>query len=179
MSRIGKKPISIPTGVTVSYADRVVTVTGPKGELKRTVHPLVSVSVEGDVALVSVAKPDNKQERSLWGTFGSHLSNMIAGVVTPYEKKLEINGVGFRVSIAGQTLNFELGFSHPVSYVLPAVVTGTVEKNLITLQSIDIEALGQTAAEIRALRKPEPYKGKGIKYLDEIIRRKAGKAASK
>lgn len=179
MSRIGKKPISIPAGVTVSYADRVVTVKGPKGELKRTVHPLVTVSVEGDVALVSVAKPDNKQERSLWGTFGSHLNNMIAGVVTPYEKKLELNGVGFRVNIAGQTLNFELGFSHPVSYVLPAVVTGTVEKNLITLQSIDIEALGQTAAEIRALKKPEPYKGKGIKYLDEIIRRKAGKAASK
>ncbi len=179
MSRIGKKPISIPAGVTVSYADRVVTVKGPKGELKRTVHPLVSVNVEGDVALVSVAKPDNKQERSLWGTFGSHLNNMIAGVVTPYEKKLELNGVGFRVNIAGQTLNFELGFSHPVSYVLPAVVTGTVEKNLITLQSIDIEALGQTAAEIRALKKPEPYKGKGIKYLDEIIRRKAGKAASK
>ncbi len=156
-----------------------MTVKGPKGELKRTVHPLVTVSVEGDVALVSVAKPDNKQERSLWGTFGSHLNNMIAGVVTPYEKKLELNGVGFRVNIAGQTLNFELGFSHPVSYVLPAVVTGTVEKNLITLQSIDIEALGQTAAEIRALKKPEPYKGKGIKYLDEIIRRKAGKAASK
>ncbi len=179
MSRIGKKPISIPSGVSVSFADRIVTVKGPKGELKRTVHPLVTVSVEGDVALVSVAKPDNKQERSLWGTFGSHITNMIAGVVTPYEKKLELNGVGFRVNIQGQKLNFELGFSHPVSYTLPAVVTGTVEKNLITLQSIDVEVLGQTAAEIRALKKPEPYKGKGIKYLDEVIRRKAGKAASK
>ncbi len=179
MSRIGKKPISIPSGVSVSFADRIVTVKGPKGELKRAVHPLVTVSVEGDVALVSVAKPDNKQERSLWGTFGSHITNMIAGVVTPYEKKLELNGVGFRVNIQGQKLNFELGFSHPVSYTLPAVVTGTVEKNLITLQSIDVEVLGQTAAEIRALKKPEPYKGKGIKYLDEVIRRKAGKAASK
>jgi large subunit ribosomal protein L6 len=179
MSRIGKKPITIPAGVTVSFADRIVTVKGPKGELKRTVHPLVSVTIEGDIVTVSVAKPDNKQERSLWGTFGSHITNMIAGVITPYEKKLELNGVGFRVNIQGQKLNFELGFSHPVSYTLPAVVTGTVEKNLITLQSVDVEALGQTAAEIRALKKPEPYKGKGIKYLDEVIRRKAGKAASK
>lgn len=179
MSRIGKKPILIPSGVTVSFADRVVTVSGPKGELKRTVHPLVQVGVEGDVVTVSVANPENKQERSLWGTFGSHITNMIKGVVTPYEKKLEINGVGFRVNAQGQKLNLELGFSHPVVYTLPPSVTGVVEKNLITLQSVDLEALGQTAAEIRALKKPEPYKGKGIKYLDEVIRRKAGKAASK
>ena len=178
MSRIGKKPITIPAGVTVSYADRIVTVKGPKGELKRVVHPLVSVSVEGDVVLVSVANPENKQERALWGTFGSHITNMIAGVVTPYEKKLEINGVGFRVSIAGQKLNFELGFSHPVVYTLPAVVSGSVDKNLITLQSVDVEILGQTAAEIRALKKPEPYLGKGIRYSDEVIRRKQGKKAA-
>lgn len=179
MSRIGKKPIIIPSGVTVTLNEGVLSVKGPKGELTRVIHPLVNVSIDGEVVTVSVAKPENKQERSLWGTFGSHITNMITGVVTPFEKKLEINGVGFRVNSQGQTLNFELGFSHPVKYVLPNSVSGVVEKNLITLQSINLELLGQTASEIRALRKPEPYKGKGIKYLEEVIRRKAGKAASK
>jgi large subunit ribosomal protein L6 len=179
MSRIGKKPIIIPAGVTVTVDNGQVVVKGPKGELKRALSPLVSVVAGADVVTVSVKKPDDKKERSLWGTFASHIDNMVRGVVTPYEKKLEINGVGFKMALAGQKLNLEIGFSHPVVYMLPAVVLGSIEKNLLTLKSIDIEALGQTAAEIRSLKKPEPYKGKGIKYLEETIRRKAGKAASK
>lgn len=177
MSRIGKQTISIPAGVTVTIADSMVSVKGPKGELTRDIHPLVTVSQADGVITADVVNKEQKQERSLWGTFSAHLKNMVEGVTNGFKKELEINGVGYRVAMQGKDLKLEVGFSHSVVYKMPAVVIASVEKNRITLESIDKEKLGQVAAEIRAIRKPEPYKGKGIKYVDEIIRRKAGKSA--
>ncbi len=178
MSRIGKQQITIPQGVDVTLAGTTLTIKGPKGTLVRDIHPLVTVHNENSVLGVSVAHPENGTERSLWGTTAAHLKNMVEGVVKGFEKKLEVNGVGFRVAMQGRDIKLEIGFSHPVVYVMPATVAAVVEKNVITLTSPDIEMLGKTAAEIRALKKPEPYKGKGIKYVDEVIRRKAGKTAS-
>lgn len=178
MSRIGKQQLSIPQGVEVTVQDGVVSVKGPKGTLKRTLHSMVTVLVENGIVSVSVKRPEEKYERSLWGTFAAHIKNMIEGVTKGFEKKLEVNGVGFRVALQGKDIKLEIGFSHSVVYKMPPEVTATVEKNLITLVSADVEMLGKTASEIRALKKPEPYKGKGIKYLDEVLRRKAGKTAS-
>jgi large subunit ribosomal protein L6 len=177
MSRIGKQTIEIPEGVTVIVDDSVVVVKGPKGELKRTFVDPVSVHVKDNVVTVDVPNKEEKKERSLWGTFASHIKNMIQGVTVGFSKELEINGVGYRVAMQGKDLKIEVGFSHPVVYEMPEQVSASVEKNVIKLESIDKEALGQSAAEIRSIRKPEPYKGKGIKYVDETIRRKAGKAA--
>lgn len=177
MSRIGKQTIQIPQGVTVSITDGFVVVKGPKGELKRKLHPVVTVNVADGIATVDVQNKEVKMERALWGTFASHIKNMVVGVTEGFKKQLEINGVGYRVAMQGTDLKIEVGYSHPVIYKMPAEVKASVEKNVITLESIDKEAVGQTASEIRAIRKPEPYKGKGIKYMDEVIRRKAGKAA--
>lgn len=177
MSRIGKKSIHIPAGVTLLVGDGIVTVKGPKGELQRVLHPLVHVTVTGDEAKVTVLNETDKFQRSLWGSFGSHLFNMIEGVTVGFQKQLEVNGVGYRVALQGKDVKLEVGFSHPVIYAMPATVTATIEKNMITLHSPDKELLGRVAAEIRHIRPPEPYKGKGIKYSDEVIRRKAGKAA--
>ncbi|HRH23565.1 MAG TPA: 50S ribosomal protein L6 [Candidatus Magasanikbacteria bacterium] len=178
MSRIGKQQLSIPQGVDVTVQDGAILVKGPKGTLKRTLHTAVAVTVENGIVSVSVKHPEEKYERSLWGTFAAHIKNMIDGVTKGFEKKLEVNGVGFRVAMQGKDIKLEIGFSHSVVYKVPAEVTATVEKNIITLVSADVEMLGKTASEIRALKKPEPYKGKGIKYLDEVVRRKAGKTAS-
>ncbi len=178
MSRIGKQQITIPQGVDVTLAGRTLTVKGPKGTLVREIHPLVTVHTENSVLSVSVAHPEEGLERSMWGTTAAHLKNMVDGVTKGFEKKLEVNGVGYRVAMQGKDIKLEIGFSHPVVYAMPPEVTAVVEKNVITLTSVDIELLGKTAAEIRALKKPEPYKGKGIKYMDEVIRRKAGKTAS-
>jgi large subunit ribosomal protein L6 len=177
MSRIGKKQTIIPAGVTVTAANGVLTVSGPKGTLSRPLHALVTVSVADNIATVSVANEEHKVERALWGTFSSHLANMVEGVTNGFKKQLEVNGVGYRVAMQGKDLKIEVGYSHPVIYVLMDGVTATVEKNVITIEGADKEKVGQVAAEIRAIRKPEPYKGKGIKYVDEQIRRKAGKAA--
>lgn len=177
MSRIGKKIIQIPQGVTVALQNGVVSVTGPKGLLTRTLHPLVSVCIEENTVRVDVQEKEDKKERSLWGAFASHIINMIEGVTKGFVKKLEINGVGYKVALQGKDLKFEVGFSHPVIYAMPSDVAASVEKNMITLASANKEQLGQVAAEIRAIKKPEPYKGKGIKYADEQIRRKAGKTA--
>ena len=177
MSRIGKKTIEIPQGVTVTIANDVVKVQGPKGTLERRIHPLVSVSVTDNVVAVDVVQKEEKKERSLWGTFGAHIRNMIEGVTTGFKKELEVNGVGYKVAMQGTDLKLDLGFSHPVIYKIPATVQASVEKNVMTLVSADKELLGATAAEIRSIRKPEPHKGKGIKYMEEQIRRKAGKAA--
>ncbi|OGH64515.1 MAG: 50S ribosomal protein L6 [Candidatus Magasanikbacteria bacterium RIFCSPHIGHO2_02_FULL_47_14] len=177
MSRIGKKPIAIPSGVTVSLAGDLLTVKGPKGELNRIIHPLVKVTTTPEFVQIDVANKEEKKSNALWGTFGSHVRNMIQGVTVGFQKQLEVNGVGYRVAMQGAALKLEVGFSHPVMYNLPKGVTATVEKNLITLQGADKELVGQTAAEVRNIRKPEPYKGKGIKYIDETIRRKAGKTA--
>jgi large subunit ribosomal protein L6 len=177
MSRIGKKPISIPSGVSITVENGVIVVKGPKGELKRVLHPLVAVTVADGICTVDVAGKEDKKELSLWGTFGAHIRNMVSGVTKEFVKKLEINGVGYRAAMQGKDLKLEVGYSHPVVYDMPKEVKGAVEKNVITLTSIDKEILGKTASDIRAIRKPEPYKGKGIKYQEETIRRKAGKAA--
>jgi len=179
MSRIGKQIIEIPQGVTVTATDKEITVKGPKGELKKDLHQLVTVTVADNTATVSVQKEDDKKERSLWGTFASHVKNMVVGVTEGYEKKLEINGVGYRVAKQGTDLKIEVGFSHPVIFKMPAGTNAEVDKNVITITGIDKELVGHVAAEIRSIKKPEPYKGKGIKYIDEIIRRKAGKTAAK
>jgi large subunit ribosomal protein L6 len=177
MSRIGKQIIKIPNGVTADIKDGVVLVHGPKGDLSRPVHSVVRVNVEGDQVTVDVLNEEDKVERSLWGTYASHIKNMVTGVSEGFKKQLEVNGVGYRVAMQGTDLKLEVGYSHPVIYKMPKGISASVEKNVITLESADIEMLGQVAAEIRKVRKPEPYKGKGIKYMEEVIRRKAGKAA--
>lgn len=179
MSRIGKLPISIPSGVTITVDDKhEVTVVGPKGTLKQFGQPLVTVAVE-DNQVVVTRENDEQIARAGHGLMRALINNMVTGVTKGFEKKLELNGVGFRVSGGGQALDMALGFSHPVKYTAPEGIQLTVEKNLITVAGIDKQKVGQVAAEIRALKKPEPYKGKGIKYVDEVILRKAGKTGAK
>ncbi|HKX72972.1 MAG TPA: 50S ribosomal protein L6 [Candidatus Saccharimonadales bacterium] len=178
MSRIGKLPIPIPSGVTITVDDHNITVAGPKGTLTQFTLPFVKVDVTDKEVIVS-RENDEAMARAGHGLMRALLSNMVTGVTKGFEKKLELNGVGFRVSGSGQTLDMALGFSHPVKYTAPEGIQLTVEKNLITVAGIDKQKVGQVAAEIRALKKPEPYKGKGIKYVDEVILRKAGKTGAK
>lgn len=175
MSRIGRLPITIPDGVTVAVADSQVTVRGLKGELTQTLHPHVRLTVADRQATVEVTNPDVKGDRALWGLFRVLIQNMVVGVTQGYERKLEIQGVGYRAEMKGDHVVLALGFSHPVDFALPPGITAKVEKNIITLNGIDKQLIGEVAAEIRRLRKPEPYKGKGIRYVDEVVRRKAGK----
>ena len=179
MSRIGKMPIAIPAGVTVSVAENnKVTVKGPKGTLERVLPSEMDIKVEGAEVLVS--RPDDlKKSKSLHGLTRTLINNMVVGVTNGFEKKLEVNGVGYRAAKQGKTLNLSLGYSHPVLMEDPAGVETTVEGNIITVKGIDKEKVGQFAAEIRDKRRPEPYKGKGIKYVDETIRRKVGKTGKK
>jgi len=179
MSRIGKQIIKIPEGVTVNVADGFICVKGPKGELKQELHPLVSVNINDGEANVVVANPEEKQERALWGLFASLLVNMIEGVVNGFEKKLELHGVGFKVALQGSELKLDVGFSHSVLFPIPEDINIVVEKNIMTVAGIDKQRVGEIAAQIRKIKKPEPYKGKGIRYVGEQVRRKAGKAASK
>lgn len=179
MSRIGKQTIEIPSGVTVTVADAIVTVAGPKGELSLELHPLVSVTQEENVLTVQVKNEEEKKDKALWGTFASIIKNMVQGVTEGFKKELEVNGVGYRVALQGKNLVLSVGYSHPVEFPLPEGISAEVEKNLITITGIDKQQVGQVAAEIRKVRKPEPYKGKGIKYVEEEIRRKVGKAAAK
>ena len=172
MSRIGKLPIQIPSGVTITVDPDFVTVVGPKGTLKQFTMPGVTVAVEGDQALVT-RENDEPKNRAKHGLMRSLVNNMVVGVSQGFSKKLEINGVGFRVAMQGADLKFNLGFSHDVIYKLPQGITTTLEQNLVTVTGIDKQQVGQVAAEIRALKKPEPYKGKGIKYIDERIVRKS------
>lgn len=174
MSRIGKQPIEIPTGTDVSLQDGTLTVKGPKGELVRTFKPTVSIAIE-DGKVVLTPENETKEARALWGTYASHVSNMVAGVNEGYTKKLEVNGVGYRVELRGDTLVLNIGFSHPVELKVPEGLDVAVEKNIITISGVNKETVGQFSANVRAVRKPEPYKGKGIKYSDEVIRRKEGK----
>ncbi len=178
MSRIGKKIIAVPQGVTVAVENGVITVTGPKGSLQQQLHPVVSIEQNEEGLQVKVANEENKQQRAVWGLFGSLIRNMIEGVVNGYKKELEVNGVGYRVAMKGTDIELNVGFSHPVTFKVPAGVTATTQDNRITIEGIDKQLVGETAAQIRKIRKPEPYLGKGIKYVDEEIRRKAGKAAS-
>jgi len=177
MSRIGKRPISIPADVDVTVDEDSIRVKGPKGELRRSVHPKISIERDGDSLLV-IAKDNSTETRSLHGLFGALVSNMVTGVTKGFERGLEIVGVGYRVEMNGRTAVFSLGYSHPINFDLPEGIEATVDKNKVVLRGMDKELLGVTAAKIRSLRAPEPYKGKGIKYADEMIRRKAGKAGT-
>jgi len=179
MSRIGKQIIEIPQSVTVELKGDFIVVKGPKGELKRPVHDLVTVAVKDGTVTVDVKDKVEKHERALWGTFAAHIKNMIVGVSKGFQKQLEISGVGYKVDMQGRDIKLGVGYSHPVIYKMPPGAEAKVEKNVITITSSDKELLGSVTAEIRAIKKPEPYKGKGIKYIDEIIRRKAGKTAAK
>lgn len=175
MSRIGKQPIPIPSGVTITVDPDFVTVAGAKGTLKQFTMPGVTVAVEGSEATVTRIN-DDAPNRAKHGLMRSLVNNMVVGVSQGFNKKLEINGVGYRVAMQGADLKFNLGFSHDVIYKLPQGITAVLEQNTITVNGIDKQQVGQVAAEIRALKKPEPYKGKGIKYAGERILRKSGKS---
>ncbi len=178
MSRIGRQPITVPAGVEVEITKEVVRVKGSTGTLEQPILPGIKVAQEGDQIIVSQRHQDNESNRN-FGLMRTLVDNMVTGVTRGFERKLEINGVGYRASVAGNVVNLTLGFSHPIAFVLPEGVNAKVEKNLITISGYDKQMVGQVAANIRALKKPEPYKGKGIKYVEETIRRKAGKAATK
>lgn len=175
MSRVGKLPIAIPSGVTITADPDFVTVAGSKGTLKQFTMPGVKVEVKDNEAIVT-RDNDEAVNRSKHGLMRSLINNMVVGVSQGFSKKLEINGVGYRVNMQGTDLKFNLGFSHDVIYKLPQGVTAAVEQNTITVSGIDKQQVGQVAAEIRALKKPEPYKGKGIRYAGERILRKSGKS---
>ena len=179
MSRIGKMPIAIPAGVTVDIAENnKVTVKGPKGTLERVLPKEMDIKLEG--AEVVVGRPnDLKKMKSLHGLTRTLINNMVIGVSSGYEKKLEVNDVGYRAQKSGKTLTLNLGYSHPVEMTDPEGIETVVDGNVITVKGIDKEKVGQFAAEIRDKRRPEPYKGKGIKYSDEVIRRKEGKTGKK
>jgi large subunit ribosomal protein L6 len=179
MSRIGKKPISITSGVKVTLDGQNIKVVGPKGSLERIIHEQIEVKMEADQLLVACRS--EQSGTALQGLSRSLIANMVDGVTTGFSKILEINGVGYRSELKGSTLNLSLGYSHPIEYPLPQGITAEVDAkaNRITVSGIDKELVGATAAKIRSFREPEPYKGKGIKYADERILRKAGKTGSK
>ncbi len=175
MSRIGRAPIAIPAGVDVVVDGSTVTVKGAKGTLTRTMHSNITITKDGDV--INVARPnDNKENRSLHGLTRTLIANMIEGVSNGYKKELEINGIGYRAEVKGNTLVMKIGYSHDVNMEAPEGITVEVNGNKVTVSGADKQKVGQFAAEIREKRPPEPYKGKGIKYVDEYIRRKEGKA---
>ncbi len=178
MSRIGKMPIPIPRDVKIDIKGDLLSVKGPKGELRRNIHPKVSVSADNDNVIVSV-NDETKESKSFHGLFRALIANMVTGVSQGFERVLDIVGVGYRAELSGRTATFHLGYSHPVVFNLPDGIDAKIDKTRITLTAIDKELLGRTAAKIRSFRKPEPYKGKGIKYTEEIIRRKAGKTGAK
>jgi large subunit ribosomal protein L6 len=177
MSRVGRKPVTVPKGVTVSVAAGQVAVKGPKGELKRAMPTGVSVKVDG--ATVNVARADDSREnRAKHGLVRALVQNMVTGVTTGFERQLEINGVGYRAEVAGQKITFALGYSHPVVFEMPKGISAKVDKQILILSGADRELLGETAATIRSFRPPEPYKGKGVKYVEETIKRKVGKTGA-
>ncbi len=177
MSRTGKLPIKIPAGTDVSVASGTITVKGKGGTLKRTLHPAVAVAVANGEVTVTPAT-ESRIARSLWGTYAAHVRNMVAGVNTPFSKKLQIEGIGYRAELSGKQLKLSLGFSHPVLVAIPEGITVTVEKNIVTVSGANKEMVGEFSASVRALKKPEPYKGKGIRYEGEVVREKAGKKAA-
>ncbi|GBC62653.1 50S ribosomal protein L6 [Desulfonema ishimotonii] len=179
MSRVGKKPIPVPEKTKVSYKDRVLSVQGEKGSLTRSIHPSVELEIEDSLIHIRVETEDRKI-RALQGLMRSLVANMVTGVSSGFERVLEINGVGYRADVKGKQIEFNLGYSHPINFDIPDGINVAIDKNnVLRLSGIDKELLGHTAAAIRRLRPPEPYKGKGVKYAEEHIRRKAGKTGTK
>ena len=177
MSRIGRKILPLPKGVTLAQKPGSISVKGPKGELTKAMPSGIIVKIEGD-KLTVMRVDDERQNRAKHGLMRAHLANMVKGVTDGWTRELEINGVGYRAEVAGDTINMALGYSHPVVFKLPKGVTAKVEKNRVTLASADRDLVGQIAAKLRELRPPEPYKGKGVKYVEEVIKRKVGKAGA-
>ena len=178
MSRIGRQPITVPAGTTAVIEGSRLTVTGPKGTLEQQIMPGLKLSLEGDVLTVAI-RGKHPEAEAAFGLMRTLAANMIIGVTQGFERSLEVNGVGYRANVAGNIINLSLGFSHPIAFDLPQGIAAKVDKNIITVSGHDKQLVGQVAANLRALKKPEPYKGKGIKYVEEKIRRKAGKAATK
>lgn len=172
MSRLGKQPVTIPQGVEVTFADGVFTVKGPKGTLSRTMKDRVAITIADGVITTA---PKTDADRPLWGTYAAHINNMIKGVTEGFTKELEVEGVGYRMEVKGNNVALSVGFSHPVELAIPEGVSATAEKNKLTLTGADKEVVGQFAADVRKVKKPEPYKGKGIHYVGEYIIRKQGK----
>ncbi|MEI6378667.1 MAG: 50S ribosomal protein L6 [Candidatus Falkowbacteria bacterium] len=179
MSRLGKLPIVIPAGVQAVIKGDYIFVKGPKGELKQKLHSLIDVVIGETEIIVKPSAVQARNSSAFWGLYGSLIRNMVEGVSKGFEKKLELNGVGYKVAGGGAKLTFALGFSHPVEFAMPDGITSAVEGKFITISGADKQQVGEIAAQVRGLKKPEPYKGKGIKYVDEVIRRKAGKTAAK
>ncbi len=178
MSRLGKKPIAIPSGVTVTIAGGDISVNGPKGTLSRSFDEVITIS-QADAVITLTPQKENVHTRALWGTYASHLQNMLEGVTKGYQKKLTIEGVGYKWDLKGKDLVLSLGFSHPVIVPITEGLTVTVEKGTLTVAGYDKEAVGQFAAQIKSLKPVEPYKGKGIRYEGEHVRRKQGKKSAK
>jgi large subunit ribosomal protein L6 len=176
MSRLAKKPIPVPAKVQVTTDNGVLMVKGAKETLERPIHSSISITVEPEGVMVRPAN-GTRLARALTGTYAAHVRAMMTGVETPFKKVLQLNGVGYKVELKGNELVFAVGFSHPVALIIPEGLTATVAKNLITIEGADKQKVGQFAAEVRAVKPPEPYLGKGIKYEDEVIRRKQGKKA--
>lgn len=180
MSRVGKQIVTIPEKTTVSLVDGVVSVKGPLGELSKEVRDTIAISIGEKEVTFALKNPNtrDKMERALWGTYASHVKNMVGGVNKPFEKKLILEGIGYRAEVSGKDMVFALGLSHPVRMAIPEGIKVVVEKGNITISGIDKEAVGQFAATVRALKPPEPYKGKGMRYEGEVIRRKQGKKST-
>ncbi len=179
MSRLGKLPIKLPTGTTAKVENDFIIVKGTKGELKQKMSNLVKIDISAEDVKLSVKNKNNKKEKAFWGLYWSLINNMVVGVNEGYQKQLELVGVGYKLALAGQKLTLNVGFSHPVDFQLPDGIKGEVKGNILTISGIDKQMVGEVSAKIRKIKKPEPYKGKGIKYVDEVIRRKEGKTAGK
>lgn len=179
MSRLGKMPIELPAGTQAKLEKDFIIVKGPKGELKTKMNGIVKTEITDKEIKLSIDDQNDGNSKALWGLFRSLIKNMVVGVNESYTKKLEINGVGYKAAANGSKLTLNLGFSHPVIYELPEGIKAEVQANEIIINGIDKQLVGEVSAQIRKIRKPEPYKGKGIKYSDEILRRKAGKTAGK
>ena len=177
MSRLAKKAIAIPAKTEVTYSDGLLAVKGPLGTLTKTLKPDIGVLVDAS-GITLTQKNKNLQAAALWGTYASHIRNMLAGVNKVYEKKLVVEGIGYKADVTGTELVMALGFSHPVNVPVPKDLKVTAEKNTVTISGIDCEKVGKFAADVRAMKKPEPYLGKGIHYSDEVVRRKQGKKAA-
>jgi large subunit ribosomal protein L6 len=177
MSRIGKQIITLPEQTDIKIENGLVTVKGPGGELTKVINPIIEVKVT-DRQVTLLPKRETIESRALWGTYASHIKNMVNGVNTPFQKKLILEGIGFKSEVKGDIIALALGFSHPVNVPIPSGIKVTAEKNVITVSGINKEQVGEFTAKLRALKKPEPYKGKGMRYENEVIKRKQGKKSA-